>query len=187
MLSYAKSAFGGKRIKAFTLVELMVVITIIGIISALVVVSFNSSRIKARDNKRISDANLIASALGQYYTTNLRMYPLGSSTGNTSYSMVQINTLSTIFNNALGSYLNPVPYDPNDSNIYGYFYVYRNDGKKAVIIVKKLEGGAGKCNIPQAAASASATVSATATATNQLPAGVQWFNNSYPSCYYVAL
>jgi len=179
-----------RRLKSFTLVELLVVITIIGIISGLVVVSFNSSRVKARDNKRISDANLIASALSQYYTTNLRMYPLGTSGGTTAYSIIQINSgsASIPFNNSLSNYLNPVPYDPSDSTTYGYYYVYRNDGKKAAIVVKQLEAGTSKCNIPQAAATATATASATATATNQLPDAVSKFILVKGSaCYYVAL
>lgn len=168
-----------RRIKAFTLVELLVVITIIGIISALVVVSFNSSRVKARDNKRISDANLIASALGQYYTTNLRMYPLGSSSGDTTYSKIQINAGSALFNNALGSYLNPVPSDQSDSTTYGYFYVYRNDGKKAAVVLLKLEGDRVKCNLPAGYQAGNET----------LPDAVRGFYSATnkTACYYVAL
>lgn len=136
-----------QRKRAFTLVELLVVITIIGIISSLVVVSFNSSRVKARDNKRISDANLIASALGQYYTSNLRSYPLPGAAGSSStYSSVNLNTAQANFvKTALSSYLNPVPVDTNTN--YAYYYVYRNDGKRAVVAVLGLEGGTAKCNI----------------------------------------
>jgi prepilin-type N-terminal cleavage/methylation domain-containing protein len=178
MLNYAKSAYGGRKLKAFTLVELMVVITIIGIISALVVVSFNSSRIKARDNKRISDANLIASALGQYYTTNLRMYPLGRTSGDsTEYSSTIIDASSTGFNNALKTYLSPIPFD--SSSTYAYYYAYRNDGKKAAVILLALEGGRAKCNLDTGSQAGNAA----------LPDVVRGFysNTNTTACYYVAL
>jgi prepilin-type N-terminal cleavage/methylation domain-containing protein len=53
--------------KGFTLVELMVVIAIIGILSAVVFVNISSSRSKARDAKRISDIAQIQLALEQYF------------------------------------------------------------------------------------------------------------------------
>lgn len=53
--------------KGFTLVELMVVVAIIGILSAVVIVNISSSRSKARDAKRISDIAQIQLALEQFF------------------------------------------------------------------------------------------------------------------------
>jgi len=50
----------------FTLVELMVTITIIGILTAIVFSSFDSARQKARDNDRIADLGLVEGALEQF-------------------------------------------------------------------------------------------------------------------------
>lgn len=53
--------------KGFTLVELLVVISIIGLLSTIAVVSLGSARTKARDAKRIADVKQISTSLEQYY------------------------------------------------------------------------------------------------------------------------
>ncbi|WKZ25076.1 MAG: type II secretion system protein [Patescibacteria group bacterium] len=52
---------------AFTLVELLVVIAIIGVLTTVSVVYFNSSRVAARDAKRLADIKQIQIALKLYY------------------------------------------------------------------------------------------------------------------------
>ncbi len=56
-----------KYFRAFTFIELLVVVTIIGILSTLVVLNLQNSRAKARNSQRKSDLNTIASALETYY------------------------------------------------------------------------------------------------------------------------
>ncbi len=63
-----------KTPKGFTLIELLVVLGIIAILAAIVVVSFNSSRIKSRDSQRVHDIQQIRTALELYYNRN-RAYP----------------------------------------------------------------------------------------------------------------
>ncbi|KKS65153.1 MAG: hypothetical protein UV40_C0024G0007 [Parcubacteria group bacterium GW2011_GWA1_42_7] len=53
--------------KGFTLVELLVVISIIGLLASILLVAVNPARIKARDAKRIFDLKQIAIALETYY------------------------------------------------------------------------------------------------------------------------
>lgn len=62
----------------FTLFELLVSISIIGILVALAVVSFSGAQKKARDTKRIQDMKAIQTAAEQYYSqvgTSLYTYP----------------------------------------------------------------------------------------------------------------
>lgn len=52
----------------FTLLELLVVISIIGILSALLLANFNAARERARDTQRKGDIRNIQTALGIYYS-----------------------------------------------------------------------------------------------------------------------
>jgi len=64
-----------KKIKGFTLIELLVIISIIGLLSTLVVVSFGSTRKKARDARRLADVKQLQTALELYYNNN-HQYPI---------------------------------------------------------------------------------------------------------------
>lgn len=54
--------------KGFTLVELLVVITILGILATIGLVAFASAQARGRDTQRKSDLKQIASALELYYS-----------------------------------------------------------------------------------------------------------------------
>ncbi len=56
--------------KGFTIIELLVVISIIGLLSSIVIVSLNAARATARDKQRISDLAQIQLALKLYQTQN---------------------------------------------------------------------------------------------------------------------
>lgn len=60
--------------RGFTLVELLVVVSIIGILSAIVTTSLGSAKKKSRDSKRVADIKSIQLALSVYYNDNA-MYP----------------------------------------------------------------------------------------------------------------
>jgi len=68
------------RKSGFTLVELLIVIAILAILSALGVSNFQSARIKARDVSRKSDLQTIAKSL-ETYVNDHRAYPRSDSNG----------------------------------------------------------------------------------------------------------
>ena len=64
-----------KRKNGFTLFELLVSISIVGILSALAIVSFSSAQKKGRDSRRIQDMSLLQKAAEQYYMLAGSNYP----------------------------------------------------------------------------------------------------------------
>lgn len=65
-----------KRKSGFTLFELLVSISIIGILVVLAVISYSSAQVKARDARRIQDMSNIQKAAEQYYSKNNYTYPV---------------------------------------------------------------------------------------------------------------
>lgn len=109
--------------KGFTLVELIIVLAIIGVFTAVVFGSIATSRSKARDNSRIADMKQIELALALYYDVN-RYYP-----GAIGTSISALDVLVT------EKYLPSLPTDPQVGNVYEYKRV----GNKYCLGVK-LEG-----------------------------------------------
>jgi prepilin-type N-terminal cleavage/methylation domain-containing protein len=127
--------------QAFTLVELLVVISIIGLLSTIAVVSLSSARSKARDTKRQADARQILTAMQLYYNDN-GAYPNPQALGcNCGYSpTVDACCLGhgssgtcfagllegcTALDNALAPYMAKIPDDPeNLTSGYGDAYIY---------------------------------------------------------------
>ena len=55
------------KVKGFTLVELLIVIVVIAILAAISIVAYNGVTLKARDDKRSSDARNVLSAISSYH------------------------------------------------------------------------------------------------------------------------
>lgn len=64
-----------KKSLAFTLVELLIVISIMGILTVVVSASFKTIQMKARDAKRKNDLDSVKKALNMYFTDN-GQYPV---------------------------------------------------------------------------------------------------------------
>jgi prepilin-type N-terminal cleavage/methylation domain-containing protein len=80
-----------KGARAFTLIELLVVIAIIGILASITLTLFGSTRVNARDAKRISELRQIRNALDIYFVSN-GFYPCAIYTGGTCTNTLQNST-----------------------------------------------------------------------------------------------
>ncbi len=67
--------FENKKTRGFTLIELMVVVTITGIIMAAGIIAFTNAQRNSRDSKRKADVDAISKVMEQYFQIN-RVYPL---------------------------------------------------------------------------------------------------------------
>lgn len=92
------------RRAGFSLLELLVSISIIGILIAMGSVAFSTAQQKSRDAKRRADVKAVAGALEQYYANNSSVYP-------DSASCTTFAGLSTYFSG-------PVPLDPKTGGSY---------------------------------------------------------------------
>lgn len=122
------------RHHGFTLIELLVVIAIIGILSAVVMISMNDARKKARDTARMADLAQIRNALELYYTANgyYPPSPCGWDCNGYDYSY---NATWTTLGTYLAPYISTLPKDPLNTgncppwNTGCYTFAYGNVGK----------------------------------------------------------
>jgi prepilin-type N-terminal cleavage/methylation domain-containing protein len=71
--------------KGFTLLELLVVISIIGLLIAMIAVSFGTAQKKGRDAKRRADIKAMQNAFEQYYAANQSVYGTCAQMKTTTY------------------------------------------------------------------------------------------------------
>lgn len=83
-----------KRSHAFTVVELLVVIVVIGILASISLFSYNTVQQETRDNTRKGDATVIAAALEKYYDTNGEYPPVSSMINTNAVAVKQLLGLS---------------------------------------------------------------------------------------------
>lgn len=70
-----------QRRSAFTIIELLMVVAIIGILATLIIVSLQGAQAKGRDAKRKANARSIHTALSQYHVDNNATYPVQNVAG----------------------------------------------------------------------------------------------------------
>lgn len=79
-----------KFLKGFTLIEILVVISIIGLLAAMGAVSYTSAQKKARDAKRKNDVRAVSNALEQYYVVCGNVYVTPGNSINCSSPAISI-------------------------------------------------------------------------------------------------
>ena len=145
--------------KAFSLIELLIVVAIIGILSGIMVVSYTGYQVRARDTKRKADIKSIAMAIEAYKSTKGKIpVKCGTKTitgrtlfdkidrsdnqfGCTEVAWVPETKPLTIDVLIKDSYLTSQPTDPKSDTTRGYYY--RSDGKNYKIVSylpEQLEG-----------------------------------------------
>ena len=141
------------RLKAFTLIELLIVITIIGILAAIVMINLDDVQSKSRDARRKSDLNTIAKAV-QLYENQYNTFQIcddGTSrecgyknNGYGYFNYSGIGEYNTSINQALIDLrlLSGTVIDPTGGTNRGYFYMYMQnmtDATKGGSVYAKLE------------------------------------------------
>ena len=127
----------GKK-SAFTLIEILVVATIIGLLAAGAAVSYSSLTKSARDARRKSDLEQIRAALEVYRSVN-GSYPSTTSAWHglcTTYNSGYSDTgASGYIPNLAPTYIAKLPHDPRESqsfspcnNSANSCYLYKSDG-----------------------------------------------------------
>ena len=97
--------------KGFTLIEVLVAVTIIAVLVSIGVVSYTSINKRSRDAKRKGDIEQIRSAL-EMYRADIGYYP---NTGSGSWA--DASGLSTVL---VSTYIPVVPSDPKSAQTYRY-------------------------------------------------------------------
>jgi prepilin-type N-terminal cleavage/methylation domain-containing protein len=75
--------FLSQKKRGFTLIELMVVITIVGLLASVVLAAMTTARAKARDTTRVQMVKELQKAVELYRNANGGIYPCGSSAATT--------------------------------------------------------------------------------------------------------
>lgn len=104
------------KIRGFTLIEVLVVISLVGILMAISLTAFYSTRKSARDAKRKADLEQIRSAL-EMYRSDVGAYPTHTASPNNWFygnSIFYTRGITT------DTYLSVAPSDPVFTNRYYY-------------------------------------------------------------------
>ena len=124
---FIKTIYSKINHKAFTLIEILVVITIIGILAGMIIVNMNSARVKSYDRQRKADLDSVQLAVEGYASKHEGKYPLTFSPGQPEI-FLNSNTTNWV-PDIVPDYISVLPKDPQSSSGNPqYVYLYASDG-----------------------------------------------------------
>jgi len=118
-----------KQTRAFTLVELIVVITILAILWTIAFITLQGYSAQARDSKRLSDIQNIKKSL-ELFSLNTWVYPSPDNWSNIEYDNELVWTQWTVWENVtknLYKNLSELPLDPKTEQEYTYSLINSNN------------------------------------------------------------
>jgi type II secretion system protein G len=127
-----------KKNQGFTLLELLVVISILGILTALLLVNFQSARVRSRDAARKTDLNQIKNALQIYYA-DYQQFPDDSSgqIAGCGSNGTTACPWDRPFADGSTTYMNVLPLDPLNSG--SHVYTYNRTSLDSYVLYTQLE------------------------------------------------
>ncbi|MBP6930082.1 type II secretion system protein [Patescibacteria group bacterium] len=151
--------------KGFTLIELVVAITIVLLLSTTLVVILGHSKVNGRDAQRINDVNAIALALTQY-NGQYRTYPYWEITNNKqgifnfdssgqcsdAYPCIYSAGSGSSWRSFLDSFLTSKPVAPKGKEGSDYYYIASNDNAtppRHFVVATRLEGNKYKATVTE--------------------------------------
>lgn len=117
--------------KAYTLIEMLMVVAIIGVLASSILIGLGSARSKARDARRITDLKSTQTALELYYS-KYGVYPSRVPGSNETWEWSDLTNVLT--SSETGLKISKVPKDPLNNT--EYVYKYATDGQNYVLGAK---------------------------------------------------
>lgn len=134
-----------KKLRGFSVIEVLVVVSIITILATIGLSTYSSIQKKARDGKRMSDLELIRAAVEQYRSNNNQyppalIYP--NSGGNTGLCDPPFLGGCTS-----GVYTQKIPADPDTSHKYSYELIGTSDYTICAYLTNPGTSNQGNCAV----------------------------------------
>ncbi|OGG61525.1 hypothetical protein A3C87_02645 [Candidatus Kaiserbacteria bacterium RIFCSPHIGHO2_02_FULL_49_34] len=117
-------------VRGFTLIELMVVITIIALLASGVLTALANARAKARDARRADDISALMTGIELYHGDNVHGYP---SPPGCNESACSVDALAPFL---VPKYLEKLPIDPRTSVYHDYQYIVNSERDSYGILLK---------------------------------------------------